>query len=167
MKLKYLLLSVPMLGMVSCRNGDDSPQQIDQIANIYIDSAGVDMLNTKLAGTYTTVAMKDLGGIYDRVPISGFSVRKDSDTLNFIEYLSGAARNPVDSLSTEAVKVYRSDILLQLTKTVNKVNKTTTDKMNIFYTSTPEVFGISKIYYNKKLVFTKTAGQPNTVKIHK
>lgn len=151
---------------VSCRNGDDNPQKIDQVVQIYIDSLGVDMLNTKLSGTYNTVEMKDIGGIYDQTAVS-YNLKKDKDTINYIEYVSGATRN-LKTNTSETQKVYESSMVLRLTKTVNKTLKTTIDTMKIEYSWTPENFQISKIYYDKKLMtITKTSEPANIIKIVK
>lgn len=167
MKNMFPMLLITFLLLLSCRNTEDSVQKIDQTVQIYIDSLGKDMLNQKIAGTYTTIVMKDIGGIYDATNISGFNLKKNSDTANYIEYLAGAKRNLVDSVSTTQ-KYYQSDIVLNLTKKINDtVSKTTVDTMKIQYSWTPQVFQVAKIYYNRQLVFSKTDDQPNIVKISK
>lgn len=160
----YLLLMV-FTAFISCRNNDDSVQQIDQIINLYIDSAGQDMLNTKIKGSYINSRMNDVYGLTDTAPVS-FTIRKDADTLNYIEYLAGAKRIAVDSTANS--KTYESKITLFLTKKINdSTNKITNDVIKIQYFSTPEVFQVSKVWYNDTLRFTKVANEANIVKIPK
>ncbi|MCB4234233.1 hypothetical protein LDL59_01505 [Kaistella anthropi] len=45
-------------------------QQIDRILQVYIDSAGQDMLNSNLKGGYTNISMNDVYGITDNAPVS-------------------------------------------------------------------------------------------------
>ena len=139
-------------------------QKIDQVINLYIDSLGQDMLNTKLAGSYISSTMNDVYGLTDNAPIS-ISIKKDADTINYIEYLAGAKRIAIDSTANS--KTYESKIALNLTKKIADANRITNDTMTIQYLSTPNFFQVSKIWYNGVLQFTKVEGQPNTVKIVK
>ena len=160
----YLLLMV-FTAFISCRNNDESVQQIDQIINLYIDSAGQDMLNTKIAGSYISGRMNDVYGLTDNAPIS-FTIKKDADTIYYIEYLAGAKRIAVDSTSNS--KTYESKITLILTKKINdSTNKITNDAITIQYLSTPEVFQVSKVWYNNTLRFTKLANEANIVESQK
>ena len=161
----FFLAIVICFGFLSCRNTDEPIQQIDQILNIYIDSAGQDMLNSKIKGSYYTSSMNDLNGLLDNAPVN-FTNKKDADTVNFIEYLAGAKRVGIDSSGT--TKTYESRINLFLTKRINdSTNGITKDLIRIQYTSTPELFQVSKLWYNEVLKFTKVEGQPNIVKISK
>lgn len=166
--LNIFLLSIGLSAIFSCRNSDDMQQQIDQVIDIYIDSLGQDMLNAKIPGSYTSVTLKDIGGSYDQVPISagGYSLRKDKDTVVYLQYIAGAKRNLIDSVNP-GLKKYESDIVLNLTKTVNKLPKTTIDTLKIQYDWSPEFFQVSKVYFKNNLVFTKQAGQPNIITIVK
>ena len=65
MKNLFFLFLVAFLAFLSCRNDDVEVQQIDQILQIYIDSAGQDMLNSNLDGGYTSISMNDVYGITD------------------------------------------------------------------------------------------------------
>ena len=51
-----------------------------------------------------------------------------------------------------------------MTKKVNDTNRIVNDTMIINYTSTPNLFQVSKVWYNDVLKFTKVEGQPNIVK---
>ena len=165
MKNLFFLAVVVFFVLLSCRNDDRSVQQIDQMLNIYIDSAGQDMLNTKIKGSYTTVRWNDINGLTDNSPVS-FNTAKDADTLNYMEYLAGAKRIAVDSSGSS--KTYESRINLFLTKKINdSTNSVGKDLMVIHYTSTPDLFEVSKIWYNNILKFTKVQGKPNIVKITK
>lgn len=164
MKNVFFLLLAVFVAFLSCRSDEDSVQKIDQIINLYIDSLGQDMLNTKLAGSYISSTMNDVYGLTDNAPIS-ISIKKDADTINYIEYLAGAKRIAIDSTANS--KTYESKIALNLTKKIADANRITNDTMTIQYLSTPNLFQVSKIWYNGVLQFTKVEGQPNTVKIVK
>lgn len=165
MKNVFFLGVIICLGFLSCRNTDEPVQQIDQTLNLYIDSAGQDMLNSNIVGSYTNITMNDLNGLLDNAPVN-FTNKKDADTVNFIEYLAGAKRVGIDSSGTS--KTYESRINLFLTKRINdSTNAVTTDLVRIQYTSTPDLFQISKLWYNDVLEFTKVEGQPNIIKISK
>ena len=164
MKNVFFLLLAVFVVFLSCRSDEDSVQKIDQIINLYIDSLGQDMLNTKLAGSYISSTMNDVYGLTDNAPIS-ISIKKDADTINYIEYLAGAKRIAIDSTANS--KTYESKIALNLTKKIADANRITNDTMTIQYLSTPNLFQVSKIWYNGLLQFTKVEGQPNTVKIVK
>ncbi len=164
MKNVFFLLLAVFVVFLSCRSDEDSVQKIDQIINLYIDSLGQDMLNTKLAGSYISSTMNDVYGLTDNAPIS-ISIKKDADTINYIEYLAGAKRIAIDSTANS--KTYESKIALNLTKKIADANRITNDTMTIQYLSTPNFFQVSKIWYNGVLQFTKVEGQPNTVKIVK
>ena len=164
MKNVFFLLLAVFVVFLSCRSDEDSVQKIDQIINLYIDSLGQDMLNTKLTGSYISLTMNDVYGLTDNAPIS-ISIKKDADTINYIEYLAGAKRIAIDSTANS--KTYESKIALNLTKKIADANRITNDTMTIQYLSTPNFFQVSKIWYNGVLQFTKVEGQPNTVKIVK
>ena len=164
MKNVFFLLLAVFVVFLSCRSDEDSVQKIDQIINLYIDSLGQDMLNTKLAGSYISSTMNDVYGLTDNAPIS-ISIKKNADTINYIEYLAGAKRIAIDSTANS--KTYESKIALNLTKKIADANRITNDTMTIQYLSTPNFFQVSKIWYNGVLQFTKVEGQPNTVKIVK
>lgn len=165
MKNLFFLMLVAFLGFISCRNDENDVQKIDQVMQLYIDSLGQDMLNVKLPGSYTTTSMNDVYGLTDNAPVT-FSVKKDADTVSFIEYVAGAKRIRIDS--TELSKTYESKIGLTLIKSINdSVKRTTNDTMTIQYLSTPTLFEISKVWYNDVLQFNKVEGQPNVIKISK
>lgn len=165
MKKKFFFLVIAFFAFLSCGKDDDDLQKIDQIVHLYIDSAGIDMLNTNIAGAYTNVAMNDVYGIADSAPVS-VNLKKDADTINYIEYLAGAKRIAIDSSGDN--KTYESKIALILTK---KVNDSTTsvfsDTLKIQYNFSPTLFQVSKVWYNDILEFTKVEGEPNIVKIEK
>ena len=164
MKNVFFLLLAVFVVFLSCRSDEDSVQKIDQIINLYIYSLCQDMLNTKLAGSYISSTMNDVYGLTDNAPIS-ISIKKDADTINYIEYLAGAKRIAIDSTANS--KTYESKIALNLTKKIADANRITNDTMTIQYLSTPNFFQVFKIFYNVVLQFTKVEGQPNTVKIVK
>lgn len=165
MKNLFFLIMVSFLAFLSCRGDEDSVQKIDQVINLYIDSLGQDMLNVKLQGSYINASMNDVYGLTDNAPVS-FTLKKDADTANYIEYLAGAKRIGIDSSGSS--KTYESKISLFLTKKINdSTNRVSNDTLTIQYLSTPTIFQVSKIWYNDVLQFTKVEGQPNTVRIVK
>ena len=164
MKNVFFLTIIVFFAFLSCRSDDDSVQRIDQVVNLYIDSLGQDMLNSKVPGSYSNSRMNDVYGLTDNAPVS-FTIKKVSDTISYIEYLAGAKRIGIDSSGTS--KTYESKVALFLTKKVNDTNRVTNDTITIQYLSTPELFQVSKLWYNGVLQFTKVEGQPNTVKIVK
>lgn len=154
--------------LFSCRKEDENEvQKIDQVVNIYIkDTSGKDLLNANLSGAFTGVSAQDLNADKALQSISGFSVKKDKDTIAYIDYDAGAVRLLKDSISP-VNKVYRSDFYLNLSKTENKLVVTDIDTLKIEYSWTPTLFQVSKLWYNNKLVFTKADGQSNIIKIVK
>ncbi|MCQ4035665.1 hypothetical protein [Kaistella montana] len=165
MKNFFFLSVVAFFAFLSCRSDDVEVQQIDQIIQLYIDSAGQDMLNTNLKNGYTNIKMNDVYGITDSAPVS-FNQKKDTDTINYIEYLAGAKRIAIDS--TASNKIYESKIALSMTKKINdSVNYSINDTMVVQYNSSPQLFQVAKVWYNGELKFTKVQDQPNIVKIVK
>ena len=164
MKNVFFLTIIILSAFLSCRSDEDSVQRIDQVINLYIDSSGQDMLNSNVPGSYTNSRMNDVYGLTDNAPVS-FTIKKDADTISYIEYLAGAKRIGIDSSGNS--KTYDSKVALFLTKKVNDSNRVTNDTITIQYLSTPELFQVSKLWYNGVLQFTKVEGQPNTVKIVK
>ena len=154
--------------LFSCRGEEESDlQKIDQVINVYLhDNSGVDLLNTNIKGGYTTVSGQDLNADKALQEISGFSVKKDKDTIAYIDYVAGAKKILLDSISP-VQKRYQSDFYLNLSKIINKETVTDTDTVKVEYNWTPTLFQVSKIWYNQKLVFTKVEGQSNIIKIVK
>ncbi len=165
MKNVFFLIMMVFFAFTACRGEEDAVQKIDQVIDLYIDSLGQDMLNDKLPGSYTSSTMNDVYGLTDNAPIS-FTLKKTTDTVRYIEYLAGARRIRIDSSGSS--KTYESKIALKLTKKINDSSKATTnDTLTIQYLSTPDIFQVSKIWYNNTLQFTKVEGLPNTLKIVK
>lgn len=165
MKNIFFLSLVVLLAFLSCRKDDVEVQQIDQILQVYIDSAGQDMLNSNLKGGYTNISMNDVYGITDNAPVS-FNQKKDADTISYIEYVAGSRRVLVDSSASQ--KIYESKIALAMTKKINdSVSFSINDTMIVQYNSSPQLFQVSKVWYNGQLKFTKVQDQLNIVKIVK
>lgn len=165
MKNVFFILMMGLFAFISCRNDGEDIQQIDQVIQLYIDSAGQDLLNSKLPGSYTEIKINDVYGLTDNAPIN-VSLKKNEDTVNYLEYVAEARRIIVDSTST--FKIYESKLALTLTKKINDSTKmVTNDTMKIQYQSSPELFQVSKIWYNEVLKFTKTDALLNVVEISK
>ena len=63
MKNVFSLFAIAFFAFLSCRNDEATVQKIDQIIQLYIDSADQDMLNTNIKGGYTNANLiDDCGG---------------------------------------------------------------------------------------------------------
>ena len=154
------------IAFISCRNDEFEFQKIDQVLNIYIDSAGIDMLNFSLPNAYTSVSANDVYGVTDTSPVR-LSFLKDSDTLNYMEYVSGAKLKLIDS-SDVSSKIYESKIAFLVTKKLNdSVSSRFSDTLKLNYVMRSDLFQIQKAWYNNQLVFTKVEGQANFIKVSK
>lgn len=155
-----------IFALISCKRDDDSLQRIDQIMNIYMkNSAGQDLLNSKKAGSYTGYSVNDLLGDKDVSPVS-IPLKVTTDSLFYLEYIAGAKRKKLDSVSPEnpgTGNLYVSRMLLTLSKKVNDETETTEDELEIHYRNTPTAFQVSEVLYNKELVFSKEADTPNSI----
>ncbi|MCW1964220.1 hypothetical protein [Chryseobacterium viscerum] len=163
---------VAVFALVSCKSDDDSLQRIDQLMNIYVkNSAGQDLLNSKKAGSYTGFSVNDIFGTKDIAPVS-VSLRMTTDSLFYMEYLAGAKRRRLDSISPDnpgTGNSYFSKMQITYTKSTN-VADNVIDTLEIQYRNTPTVFQVSKVLYNRVPVFSKDADAPtsiNTVTITK
>jgi hypothetical protein len=170
MKLRIPIILLAIVLLFSCRGDDDDTQVIDQVLKLYVkNSAGQDMLNSKISGSYSSVALLDLlDETTANKPISGQTFPKDADTVVYMDYPAGAIRLLKDSISPE-LKTYYSSFIIRYSKKVNDVVVTNfaSDTILIEYSWTPSLFQISKLWYNKDLKFTKVQGQPNIVTIVK
>ncbi len=155
-----------LLTFLSCRGDEtNNAQKIDQVLNMFMkNSSGQDLLNAKLNGSYSTVVLKDIGGLKDQTAISGYLFKKTSDTINYLEYSAGAKRNLVDSVSPD-FKTYRSDIAIHLSK--KNSDSVDLDTLTILYEWTPELFQVKSASYNKKVVFSKASQGNNTFTVVK
>lgn len=164
MKNIFFLLVFIFIIVASCRK-EEPLQNIDQIIHLYIDSLGQDMLNKNIPGSYFSVSMNDVDGATDNAPVT-VNLKKNADTVSYIEYIAGATRLLTDSVADK--KMYRSRIALQLFSRINDSTQSITrDTLILYYTYTPEIFQVSSALYNQQLVFTKQNGQPNVIRIHK
>ncbi|PKF72963.1 hypothetical protein [Chryseobacterium sp. PMSZPI] len=151
-----------VFAVISCkREDDDSLQRIDQILNIYMKSStNPDLLNSKRAGSYTGYSVNDLLGDKDISPVT-IPLKMTTDSIFYMEYISGAKRRKFDSAGT----TYYSRMQLTLNKTVNNATQSTLDTIEIRYRNTPLAFQVSQVLYNRKLMFSKDAGAPNSINV--
>lgn len=163
---------VAVFALVSCKSDDDSLQRIDQLLNIYVkNSTGQDLLNSKKAGSYTGFSVNDMFGTKDIAPVS-VSLRMTTDSLFYMEYLAGAKRRRLDSISPDnpgTGNSYYSRMQITYTKSTN-ASDNVIDTLEVQYRNTPTVFQVSKVLYNKVPVFSKDENAPtsiNTVTITK
>lgn len=167
MKNIFFGLLVVFGAFLSCRNGDDELQRVDQILNIYMkNKSGRDLFHNKKDATYFTYSFNDDNGVADLAPVNS-TLKATADSTLFIEYIAGAKRVGVDSLDPNN-KIYRSNITVSLIKRLNNtILDTIEEKLRIEYRMTPSLFEVSKVYYNDTLRFTKQEGLPNVVTIVK
>ena len=154
------------VSVLSCRTDDSVLQEIDQTLNIFVDSAGIDLLNSKVAFGYQSLTFNDINGITDNSPIT-ISLLKTTDTINYLQYVAGAKRILIDSSNVDR-KLYQSKIALRFSKpTPNSAVFVVDDTMVINYSFSPERFQIDNVIYNNQQVFTKTINGENSFKISK
>ncbi|WP_426476352.1 hypothetical protein ACP3T3_13435 [Chryseobacterium sp. CBSDS_008] len=163
---------VAVFALISCKNDDDSLQRIDQVLNIYMkNSAGQDLLNSKKTGSYTGFSVNDVFGTKDISPVS-IPLKMTTDSLFYMEYLAGAKRRRMDSISPDNPGTgtsYYSRMQITFTKSTN-VNENVTGTLEVQYRNTPTLFQVSKVLYDGNEVFSKGADAPtsiNTVTITK
>ena len=166
LKKLFFAAGVSLFAVLACRNDDSGLQKIDQVVHLYIDSAGQDMLNSSITGSYKSVTLNDLYGTTDNAT-APHAMKKDADTVRYIEYVAGAKRRLIDS-SDVSNKIYQSKISLNFS--VRKPDSTFTtyhDTLVLNYRNSPDIFQLKEAFYNGEPVFTKVEGQPNIIKIHK
>jgi len=163
---------VAVFALISCKSDDDSLQRIDQVLNIYMrNSAGQDLLNSKKAGSYTGFSVNDIFGAKDNSPVS-IPLKMTTDSVFYMEYLAGAKRRRLDSISPDNPGTgtsYYSRMQMTFTKNTN-VNDNVIGTLEVQYRNTPTVFQVSKVLYNGNVVISKDADAPtsiNTVTITK
>lgn len=149
----------------SCQSESrDDLQYIDQILKVYVrNEDGKDLLNKNIDSSFYNISMVDLEASRNDVSVS-YSQKQDVDTVNFIEYTSGATR-VLESGDNATQAIYRSTIGVRYQK--NTETTFDQDTMIIYYRFTPTVFEISTVNYNRKEVFTKEDGIENIVGIVK
>lgn len=154
--------------LFSCQRDEAETQTIDQVIKLYMsDSTNPDLLNPKINGSFVSVSLLDILGERDLIPITGFSLQKDADTITYLDYPAGAIRLKIDPLSNDNEQTYYSQFIIRLSYPVDLNLDPIDDTIKIEYKSTPSLFQISKLWYNSELKFIKTPGQPNIVKIVK
>jgi len=148
-----------VFALISCKSDDESLQRIDQVMNIYMKSnTNPDLLNAKKSGSYTAYSVNDMLGDRDISPVS-IPLKMRPDSTFYMEYISGAKRRKLDSAGT----MYYSRMRLTLSKNVNNVPENTFDTLEIRYRNSFEVFQVSQVLYNRKLMFSKEAGAANSI----
>ncbi|PWN61379.1 hypothetical protein [Chryseobacterium oncorhynchi] len=152
--------------LISCGQDEESLQRIDQIMNVYIKSdTNPDLLNSKKAGSYTSYSVNDMFGTRDDSPVT-IPLRMRTDSVFYMEYIAGAKRRRMDSVSPSnpgTGNSYNSRMMITLRKTVNNTTETTVDTMEIQYRQSPTLFQVSKVIYNGKEKFSKEADAPNSI----
>lgn len=154
-------ITILVFALISCKSDDESLQRIDQIMNVYMKSnTNPDLLNAKKAGSYTSYSVNDMLGDRDISPVT-IPLKMTTDSLFYMEYISGAKRRKLDSAGT----MYYSRMRLTLSKNVNNTPENTIDMLEIHYRNTPTVFQVSEVLYNNVSVFSKEANAPNSINV--
>src|SRR6476646_7848822 len=92
---------VMAFALLSCKSDDESLQRIDQIMNIYmVNSAGQDLLNSKKPGSFSGYSVNDSLGDRDISPVN-IPLRMRADSTFYMEYIAGAKRKRLDSVSPD------------------------------------------------------------------
>ena len=97
-------------------------------------------------------------GDRDISPVS-IPLKMRPDSTFYMEYISGAKRRKLDSAGT----MYYSRMRLTLSRNVNNAPENTFDTLEIRYRNSLEVFQVSQVLYNRKLMFSKEAGEANSI----
>ena len=154
-----------MLFSVGCQRQEVTGPRIDQVTRLYIDSAGVDMLDVALPIHYSAIAWNDEYGLQDNAPV-GYQ-RGSVGGRYFLEYAAGATRKPVGA-SSDGEEVYQSKIRLNIRKKLSETKTSVfNDTLIINYLNTPEEFRLIDATYNGKKIFIKKPGEPNDITVHK
>lgn len=158
-------LLIVFFALISCKSEDDSLQRIDQIMNIYFkNSAGQDLLNPKKTGSFKSYSVNDMFGTKDLSPVS-IPLKITSDSLYYMEYIGGAKRIRMDSISPDNPGTgtsYFSRMQITFVKSTN-ASDNVTGILEIQYRNTPTLFQVSKVLYDGNAVFSKGADQPNSI----
>lgn len=165
MKNIVVLLTVIFVGVISCRSSDENIQDIDQIVRLYIDSAGIDMLNSSDTLAYQSLSFNDVYSDTESSPVS-FSSAYDDDTIYYRQYTAGATRSLVDD-SDENNLIYESKIALTLATTYNDETISTYDTLTLRYTYTPMLFQINQAFYNNQEITMEESDDAHLIKIYK
>ncbi|QIY91948.1 hypothetical protein [Chryseobacterium gallinarum] len=166
--MRNIVFGILILGcaLLSCKSDDESLQRIDQILNIYMKSnTNPDLLNSKKTGSYSGFSVNDMFGNRDVSPVN-VPLRMTPDSLFYMEYIAGAKRRRLDSVSPASPGTgtsFHSKMTLALRTTVNNVTDTIVDTLEIQYRMSPTLFQVSKVLYNSKEVFSKSADAPNSI----
>lgn len=159
----FFLSVISFMFFIACRNSEDT-QFIDQKIQIFIDSAGQDMLNSKINGSYIGYTINDVYGATDVVPVP-MTLKKTADTINYLEYIAGAKRIAMDA--NNPPQNYQSKIAFAFQKKLGNNTVITNDTLVLNYTISPTLFQINNATYNGISVFTKNPNTDNIIKIFK
>lgn len=164
MKNIFVFFIAIFFGVISCRNNDENTQKIDQTVRLYIDSAGIDMLNTTNDLAYKNIAFTDIYS--DENSSVSFSAKTDKDSIQYREYVAGATRKLVDD-SDKNNLIYESKIALQITRNSNNATTNTNDTLTLKYSYTPTLFQVNKAFYNNQEITMETSDNAHLIKIQK
>lgn len=155
--------------ITSCSRDDDSLQRIDQVLNVYINSStNPDLLNAKKKGSYTSYSVNDVFGSRDNSPVI-IPLKMTQDSLFYMEYIAGAKRRRMDSISpdnpgTGTSFFSRMDIAFTRKKDDNTTEQIV-DRLEVQYRMSSSLFQVSKVLYNGVEKFSKEENAPTSINV--
>lgn len=165
MKNIFFFIVIVFLAIISCRNSDEDLQVIDQRVHLYIDSAGIDMLNANDDLAYRNLTFNDVYGQTESSPVSLVS-NVDENSVYYRIYIAGAVRRLVDSTNPSSL-IYESKIALRLTRQINNVDVNTYDTLTLRYKNEPQLFQVDKAFYNNQEITMNKIDEAYRLIIHK
>lgn len=163
--MKNLVALGLMLGLISCNREAVSGRTIDQNVAIYLDSAGIDLLNAELAQGYQISHITDVLAPRDGVTV-GMAASKDASGRHYLYYTAGATRAITGSASEG--QTVQSVIALNFAhKTTSPQKYPVADTLILNYLYNDQVFQIIKASYNGKPVLGKSAAGQNLISVSK
>lgn len=160
----FFIVSI-LFFITSCRNTDDEVQRIDQTVHLYIDSMGVDMLNSSNELAYQSLHFNDVYGETENAAVSLIS-QVDEDAVFFRKYVTGAVRKLIDSTNANSL-IYQSKIALKLTFNKNNQEVNVYDTLVLNYKYEPSLFKVDKAFYNDQEIPLEEIDNAYRIKIHK
>ena len=155
-----------MAGMISCQREDIPVREIDQVSRIYIDSAGIDMLNDSLSISYKTRRYYDALGLTDNAAVS-LQLKQNKNGRYFLEYTAGAVRK---ILPTEhSPTIVRSIIAFQMAYPAHATASILPiqDTLILDYRYSDTEFRLIRARYNGKEALQGKEENAHRIEIHK
>lgn len=155
-----------MLWIISCQREDTPVREIDQVSRIYIDSAGIDMLNDSLNISYKTRRYYDALGLTDNAPVS-LQLKQNKNGRYFLEYTAGAVRKNLNEDNSPTI--VRSIIAFQMTYPAHTTASILPiqDTLILDYRFSDAEFRLISARYNGKEALHGKEENAHRIEIHK